>query len=150
MARPIVEVKIEGFPLVSKKFNTLPGRVRKKHLRPAMRAGAKIIKNAAVSLVSVDEGKLRKSLKVKSPKRSRVRFGVMIQTGTAKELGIKETKNRGYYPMSLEYLFALCRQSFPLHNAFAVINKAMQSLQSRPKCRYCLQQNNSCNLFERQ
>ena len=103
MASKTIGFDLKGFGKVSKKFNKLPAAIQKKHLNKSLRAGANVIKNAARSLVAVDEGKLKKSLKVRALKRSAKQFGVMVQTGTAAELGIPETKNRGYYPFTLEY-----------------------------------------------
>lgn len=103
MAAVKVDFKLKGFSRVSRAFNKLDHKARKKHLRPALRAGAKVIKNAAQSLAPKDSGALKRTIKVRSLKRSRKNFGVFIRTGTASELGIKETKGRGYYPFSVEY-----------------------------------------------
>lgn len=103
MAAVKIDFKLKGFSRVTRAFNKLDGKLKKKHLRPALRAGAKVIKNAAQSLAPKDKGKLKSTMKIRALKRSRKNFGVFIRTGTATELGIPNTPGRGYYPFTVEY-----------------------------------------------
>lgn len=98
----LFDLKIEGFESVIKTFNRLPDKLQKKALRPALRAGAKIIQKAAKEKSPTLSGKNKKFIKIKSLKRSRLEIGVEIQTGTREELDIPRNEF-GYYPMTLEY-----------------------------------------------
>jgi len=98
----LFDIKIEGFEEVLKTFDTLDDKLQKKVMRPALRAGAKIIQKAAKRLSPTLSGKNKRFIKVKSLKRSRKTIGVAIQTGTRQELGIPRDEF-GYYPMVLEF-----------------------------------------------
>lgn len=98
----LFDLELKGFENVLAQFNTLEDKVQKKALRPALRAGAKIIQRAAKSKSPRASGKNRKFIKIKSIKRKRGSVGLMIQTGTRQQLEIPLDK-QGYYPMVLEY-----------------------------------------------
>lgn len=98
----LFDLKLEGFEGVLKTFNKLPDRLQKKALRPALRAGTKIIQKAAKALAPTKSGKHKKFMKIKSLKRSRDTIGMLLQTGTREQLGIPRDEF-GYYPMVLEY-----------------------------------------------
>lgn len=98
----LFDLKLEGFEDVIKTFNTLDDKLQKKAMRPALRAGAKIIQKAAKNKSPTLTGKNKKFIKVKSLKRSRGSVGLAIQTGTREQLGIPRDEH-GYYPMVLEY-----------------------------------------------
>lgn len=102
MASKLVDLEITGFEHVIKQFSTLDGKIQKKALRPALRAGAKVIQKSAKSKAPRLSGRLRKFIKVKSLKRSRGQIGVAIQTGTRLELQIPRDE-QGYYPFSIEF-----------------------------------------------
>ena len=97
-----VDIKMLGDVALQRKFNALPDALEKKILRSAMRKAMKVVQAKAKTLVSVDRGALKRSLKVRARKfRSRHKFGVMVVTGTPEELGIPANA-RGCYPMSVE------------------------------------------------
>lgn len=100
-----IHVQLEGFEELSRTFNSLARGVQGKIIRPALREGAKIVRDEAARRVPVDTGRLRKSLKVRALKRSRKFVGFQITTGTQDELGIKTPKSgkRNYYPFVIEY-----------------------------------------------
>lgn len=98
----LITLQLDGFEEVIKIFEKLPATLQKKALRPALRAGAKIILKAAKAKSAKLTGKNRRFIKIKSLKRSRKSIGVMIQTGTREQLGIPRDE-QGYYPMVLEY-----------------------------------------------
>lgn len=102
MATKIAELKISGFDEVLKVFKTLEPKLQKKALRPALRAGAKVIQKSAKQKAHRDSGLNAKFIKVKSLKRSRGQIGVMIQTGTREQLQIPKS-DKGYYPFTEEF-----------------------------------------------
>lgn len=102
MAQGIATLELTGFDEVIKIFETLEPKLKKKALRPALRAGAKIILAAAKIKAHRFSGLNAKFLKVKSMKRSRKSIGVVIQTGTRQQLKIPGS-DKGYYPFSEEY-----------------------------------------------
>ena len=102
----LFDIKIEGFEEVFKTLDKLDDKLQKKVMRPALRAGATVIKKSAQAKSPVGKGpgagKNKKHIKVKALKRSRNTIGVMIQTGTREQLNIPRDEF-GYYPMILEY-----------------------------------------------
>jgi len=98
----LFDMKLEGFEDVLKTLDTLTDKMQKKAMRPALRAGSKIIQKAAKAKSPTLSGKNKRFIKVKSLRRSRNIVGVAIQTGTREQLGIPRDKF-GYYPMILEY-----------------------------------------------
>lgn len=102
MAAGLARLELSGFEEVTKLFETLDTKIKKKALRPALRAGAKVIQKDAKARAHKRSGKNAKNIKVKSMKRSRKEFGVMVQTGTREELGIPADE-KGYYPFSEEF-----------------------------------------------
>lgn len=98
----LVSLELVGFEHVINQFKTLDGKIQKKALRPALRAGAKVIQKSAKSKAPRLSGRLRKFIKVKSLKRSRGEIGVAVQTGTRLELQIPHAE-QGYYPFSIEF-----------------------------------------------
>lgn len=57
-------VKIHGLRELEKKLNALPERIEKNVVRGALRAGARVIANEAKALVPVEDGTLKKSIRV--------------------------------------------------------------------------------------
>lgn len=99
----VTSFELEGFEDVIAKLGDLPKTLEKKIVRKALRVGGKIILKEARRLAPKGPtGKLKKTIKLKSVKRSRKRIGVYIRTGTRSELGIKK-KDKGYYPFSVEF-----------------------------------------------
>ena len=56
--------EIKGLEELIKNFHTLPEKVEKRVIRAAVRQGANVIKKKAQDYVPVDEGDLKKSIKV--------------------------------------------------------------------------------------
>lgn len=102
MAQALLKLELAGFEKLAKKFETLEPKLRAKALRPALRAGAKVIQKSAKAKAHKRSGKNAKFIKVKSLKRSRKQIGVAIQTGTRQELNIPRD-DQGYYPFTEEY-----------------------------------------------
>jgi HK97 gp10 family phage protein len=102
MASKLLDFKLEGFDELAKKFDKLDEKVKKKALRPSLRAGAKIIQKSAKSKAHKLSGDNAKFIKVKALKRSRTSFGVAIQTGSRTDLKIPRDQE-GYYPFSEEF-----------------------------------------------
>ncbi len=96
------EIRLEGFHELSQAFNKLPVTLQKKALKPALKVGAKIIQADAKRLSKRKSGDNKRFIKIKSMKRSRVKIGWNIVTGTREQLGI-DKDDPFYYPMVLEY-----------------------------------------------
>jgi HK97 gp10 family phage protein len=96
------EVKIEGLKELDAALKALPVNLAKKHLRTALRAGAKIVQAEAKLLAPVESGALKKSIKVRAGKRSR-RGGVRIVVTT----GSKDSLFKGdqWYGGPIEFGF---------------------------------------------
>lgn len=90
---------IEGADQLRKKLLALEPRIAKKVVRQAVRPAAKLIQDAAKANVAVDTGKLKRSLKVRSLKRSRNRIGVQVSTNSTDNL----FKGNTFYGGFLEY-----------------------------------------------
>lgn len=102
MAKGIARLELKGFEELGKAFDSLEPQMQKKALRPALRAGARVIQKAAKQKAHTHSGLNAKWIKVKSLKRSRGSIGVSVQTGTREQLGIPRSA-KGYYPFSEEY-----------------------------------------------
>lgn len=110
-ARPSFEIAISGREELNKLFNGLPRAIQVKALRPALRAGAKVlrefVRHSANASFSGDSGAphVADTLKIKAMKRDRSkagRIGVIVITATKAELGI-DADDRSYYPAHVEY-----------------------------------------------
>ena len=76
-------VRIEGMPLLTRRLRTLEAKLQKKVIRQAIRKSLKPIQQDAKREAPKNTGALRKSVKIRSFKRSRVRVGAKVTTGTA-------------------------------------------------------------------
>ncbi len=105
MAAALAKLELEGFDELNKTFNALDEKLKKKPLRKALRAGAKVFQVRIKQNASAydDSGRNAKFIKVKSLKRSRTSIGAMVTTGTRDQLQIPRLKKAGYYPFTLEY-----------------------------------------------
>ena len=88
-------IKIEGRAALEKAFNELPLKIQKQILRPALRAGAKVMRTSvqAVAPVSDTAPHVRDTLKIKAMKRDRSakgRIGLVIITAKRAVLGIRD------------------------------------------------------------
>lgn len=88
----MADVHVKGLRELQAFLDTLPAKIEKNIMRTAMRAGAKVVKDAAVQNVPVKSGALRKSLKVSTKARgatvsasvrTRVFHAHFIEFGTA-------------------------------------------------------------------
>ena len=95
------DISLLGDKALSRKLAKLPAAVQRKVLRPALRKGGKVILEAVRRNIPVDEGKLRKTLKLRALKAKRGRIGVEVRTGTREELDIPAGAE-GYYPAHVE------------------------------------------------
>lgn len=90
-----VNVSIEGLDKIERKLNALPGKVARKVIRKAVRAGQKILKEEVQLRVPVDQGKLKESIKIRL--RAPDRFGItarVIADAKIPRLGGKADGNR--------------------------------------------------------
>ncbi len=102
------EVQVLGTEDLRAALAGLPAKMLGKVMRPALRAGAKVVMAAAVAEAPVASGALAANFHVRAarkPKRGTV--GVRVATGTKAELGIPETTKdghpRGYYPTAQQF-----------------------------------------------
>lgn len=65
------EIKITGLKELQAKLAELPSRVSKKIAREGLTKGARIVRDRAKELVPVDDGDLRKSIKVRGLMRAK-------------------------------------------------------------------------------
>lgn len=93
-----------------KRLQRLEQKEIKKALRTSLRKSAKEALNLARQAAPVETGALKRTMKVRALKRSRVRLGVTVQTGSRKDLAIargrgprRSLAGRGYYPAWQEY-----------------------------------------------
>ncbi len=114
MPRKTINLRLFGATELIKTFDTLTFKIQKKALRSGLRAGAKVFQKQVIkNLPPDDSGLLRQSLKgakaIVPLKRSRVRFGLKLRTGTRQMLQIPrhkkgdKGKGPGYYPAHVEY-----------------------------------------------
>lgn len=73
---------VTGHKQIDAKLASLPVTMQKRALRPVMRSGAKTIQRGAKRYAPKDSGRLKRSIKVRSLKRSRKRIGVGISAGS--------------------------------------------------------------------
>ncbi len=97
-----IDFKAFGIKELEAKFRKLPLRMQNKILRPSMRAGAKLVHQAAKSAVPKDTGLLRRSIILKAMKRSRTRIGFVVRTKGREHFGIDD-KGKWYRPAIIEY-----------------------------------------------
>lgn len=76
-----VDLTFLGDDELAKDMAQLEPKIQRKVLRQAFRAEAKEIAKIAKSLVPVETGELKKSIKVRAMKRSRVRVGYVVMAG---------------------------------------------------------------------
>jgi len=102
-ARPSLQLTLEGFEAVANAFNALPAQFQGQFLRPALRAGAKVMlaSVARTAPKSSEAPHVSMTLKVKAMKRKTGRVGYVVITGKRPSLGIKNQNT--YYPAHLEY-----------------------------------------------
>lgn len=82
---------------LNRKLKTLESKIEKKITRQALRAGAKVIAKEAKLRAPIDEGGLKRRIKVWALKRSRKRIGVLVGTSA------KEYTGDQFYGAFVEY-----------------------------------------------
>jgi len=128
-----VDISMLGDKDIQRRFKKLPFVMQKKVLRKSLRAVAKDIKTAAGSRVPQLTGNLKRSLRLKSMKRTNWGIGVFVETGTRSDLGI-DPKSKWYYPAHVELgttghtVQGFLRESLRL-NKVSGLNKIKQDLQ---------------------
>jgi HK97 gp10 family phage protein len=96
-------IDLEGFDALTRAFNSLPGALQNRFLRPALRAGAKVmLKSVQRTAPRSDQAPhVDMTLKIKAMKRKQGRVGFVVITGKREALGIKNRDT--YYPAHIEY-----------------------------------------------
>ena len=101
-----LELYLFGSTSLELAMHRLEKTMQKKIMRKALREEAKRLRETIREKVPKDTGNLAKKMQVRSMRRSRVRFGVVVRTPPADKLkGIPRTPNTkkpGYYPAHLE------------------------------------------------
>jgi len=103
MAKAFVALRLDGHETVVRAFGMLPHAVQGRAIRPALRAGAAIVRDRAKALAPRDSGRLaggRWTLRAATRRRNLV--GVRVAVPTRGELRIPE-KAPGFYPYSQEF-----------------------------------------------
>lgn len=89
---------LSGFKELKAALDELPGKLEKKVIRKALRAGAKVIQKQAKANVPVKTGKLKKAIKVRAgKKRKKGLISVLVQVGAG------DFKGTTFYGGPLEY-----------------------------------------------
>lgn len=97
----VTKFQLKGVEELKKKLRKLRGTAMRRALRQAVRAAAKPVRDLAKQIVLDDSGALRRSLKVKSGRRSKKLISAIIVPGTRAQLGIAENAT-GFYPTHIE------------------------------------------------
>ena len=122
MAR--ARVSLKGVKAFQRRLNKLTEKEFKKALRTGLRQGAKKAVAVAKQRVPEKTGTLKRSLKVRATKRSRVRVGVKIETPPRSVLALGQggptrsaarvLTGKGYYPAVQE--FGSSKRNIPERN----------------------------------
>lgn len=96
-----VDISMTGDKALQKKLKRLEFNLQKKIVRNSISRAILPVRDKAKSLVPVDSGLLRQSIKRKRSSRRGV-ASARIVTGTQVELGIP-LDAKGYYPAAIEY-----------------------------------------------
>ena len=151
-----IDIRVLGSIELQRVLDSIPFKVQKKVLRPALRAAAKIVRKDVKRLAPKSDkrrrsGKhLKDTIRVRAGKRKRGVTRIQVQTGSRAELGISAT-DKYYYPMAIEYgrrktgsgvgiirsLTAAARKAFRRSGSFMGNNE----LHARPFMRPAINQN---------
>lgn len=93
--------QLKGVEELKKKLRKLRGPQMRRAIRQSVREAAKPVRDLAKQIVLEDTGALRRSLKVRSTRRSRKIIGAIVVPGTRAQLGIAEN-SKGFYPTHIE------------------------------------------------
>lgn len=99
-----LSMKVDGIKPLLKKLKSFPAKIEKKILRQALRAGGKIFQQQAKANAPVKSGLTKRSLKVRSMKRSRTRVGIRVATSA------KDYTGDTFYASFVEYGHKLGRR----------------------------------------
>jgi hypothetical protein len=101
------DIRVLGDKALSKALRQLPDKVERRVLRTAMRSAFKTTLERARSLVPVQSGALKRSLKLRARRGGRRRIAFAVFSGGRGELGLPERtkagRTRGYYPAAIEF-----------------------------------------------
>ena len=115
-SKNVFDISLLGDKALAKKFELLGKEsAQRKVLRKPLREGAKIVLKAAKSRVPSKfskERKLKRSLKVKALKRSRIKFGSLVITGSREKLDISPS-DLNYYPQAVEFGYSTAKRTVP-------------------------------------
>jgi HK97 gp10 family phage protein len=106
-----VKVVVTGLRKIDRKLAQLPYKVQGKVVRPAIRAGMKVMAAGLKAEVPVDTGLTRKMVKVRATPKSKIKKGnrsttISMETYIAADGGLKKTSKGGktvFYPAIVEY-----------------------------------------------
>ncbi len=105
MSKRSLVVKVEGATELTAAFNALAFSAQKKVMRPALRAGGKVILAAVKARVPRKSGALARAIKLRSRGRSRKVIGVAVFVDN-KLIPLKKGEGQhnreGFYPAHLE------------------------------------------------
>lgn len=126
-----VTFQLRGVPELIKKLRKLRGIEMRRVIRQAVREAAKPVRDVARQIVPIGEGRLVKTIKVRSARRSKKLIAAIIVPGRRQDLGI-EPDAKGFYPTHIELGF----KSFPgnrfLRDAMELQNRnSIQVIQTR-------------------
>lgn len=107
MAKSKAQAKIHGLPELARTLSTLERKVRTKLLKDALKPGAQIIREQAINNCPVDEGDLKRSIKIRAAKRKKGFTGVAVVTNASTktdetyagfvELGTRKKQGVGFF-----------------------------------------------------
>lgn len=97
-----IDISVLGDKALQAKLSALPARAQRSLTGKALTAGARLVRDEARRLAPVDTGALKKSIKTKKFKQSRLAFGSRVVTGTRADLNISP-QAKYYYPAVLEF-----------------------------------------------
>ena len=110
--RGIIGLQLQGDKKLLKAFFKIDGMIAGQISANGTKAAAQIVLDNAKTMVPVDSGRLRQSLKLMPPPKSKIKkvakgqktsasLYTSVATGTRKQLGISTTA-KGFYPMAIE------------------------------------------------
>jgi HK97 gp10 family phage protein len=116
------EIKIQGLEQLRKKLDVLGKTGVKRAMRPALRAGQKVITKAAQAAAPVRTGLVQRNIKTRAIRRSRKHFGMRTV------LGEGFYKGKTFYGAFQEFGWKTGSRK---HDPSAVSNRYVRSLQRR-------------------
>lgn len=129
MSDRFIDISITGDKELQKKLARLDFALQRTIVRQSARLAMKPVKDRAQSLVPVDSGQLKQSIKVMSKTRRGI-SRISVVTGTRPELGI-DPDQKGYYPAALEFGYKALNGRFIAPKSF--LRKALSDLQESVK-----------------